>query len=185
VAERSRANGRIPDGIWALGLWISEPGKPTKVPPISARWIPAKACGRLLRGTRARRGVENLAAIQPGLKVVGRGLDNRSRLVTLRLCRFTRKVIQQTQAMGACGSNIDVSALGVLVAQPLDRLFDMDCALTLSQNHFASIALDADIEALAAHRMKLYAHQPSTITADFSPRFLRSSPVIGSDPNLT
>jgi hypothetical protein len=53
-----------------------------------------------------------------------------------------------------------VSAFGVLVAQPLDRLFDFDGALPFPEDHLAGVALDAEVEALATHRAKLGAHQP-------------------------
>jgi hypothetical protein len=74
---------------------------------------------------------------------------------------------------------------GVHVGQPLDRLLDMDTVLSFPQDHFAGVTFDADIEPLAAHRVKLYAHQSLDDHGGFPPRFLRSSPVIGSNQNLT
>ena len=101
--------------------------------------------------------------IQPSLKVVRRGLHHKRRLETLclhSLNRFGGKVIQQTQAVRACRSNIDVSAFGILMAQPLDCFFDLDGVLTFSQDHFAAIALDADFETLTTHGAQLYPYQP-------------------------
>jgi hypothetical protein len=56
-------------------------------------------------------------------------------------------------------ANEDVSAFGLLLAQLLDGLFDLAGALPFSQDHLAG-TFDADIGPLAAHRAKLYAHQP-------------------------
>jgi hypothetical protein len=39
-----------------------------------------------------------------------------------------------------------VSALGVLVTQPLDRFFELNGGLPFSQHHLAGVTFDADIE---------------------------------------
>ena len=90
--------------------------------------------------------------------------------------------------MGACRPNVDVSALGVLVTQPLDGLFDIDGGLPFSQEHLAGVTFDADIEALAAHRAKLDAHQPlddqgrllAAFLAFFPGHWIRFEPHVGA-----
>ena len=73
---------------------------------------------------------------------------------------FRTKVVDEAQGVEALVPDVDMSAVRVLVAKPLDRLLDLDGALPFPQNHFTGIAPDAEFEALAAHRAKLYAHQP-------------------------
>ena len=52
---------------------------------------------------------------------------------------------------------------------------NLDGGLPFLEDHLVGFAPDADVEAFAAHRAKLNAHQPfDEITADFSPRLLRS-----------
>jgi hypothetical protein len=112
---------------------------------------------------RARSGRKDLTVIQPRLEVIKRCLDEHSRLETLRLhpleC-FHTKVVNDAQWMKASRSDVDMSALGVFVTEPLDGCFDIGGALPFSQNHLAGVAPDADVEALAAHRAELNPHQP-------------------------
>jgi len=125
------------------------------MPPIGARWIAAEALDELLRRARTRRRVQDLAVIQPYLEVVGRGLDYHGRLKAFRLHpldRFVAQVVDQAQRVETCGPDVNMSAFRVFVAEPLDRLFNLDGVLPFPQNHLAGVALDADIEALAAHR---------------------------------
>jgi len=96
------------------------PPEPSEVPPIGTRWIAAKSFGEPLRRTRARYHVERLAMIQPRLEVIGRGFDHHRRLEAVRLHPFDRfgaEVINETQRVKACGPDVNVGALGVLVPE--------------------------------------------------------------------
>ena len=62
--------------------------------------------------------------------------------------------------MDAGRPNGDVVSLGILVAEPFDRLLDLDGALPFSEDHFASVALDTEVKPLAVHCAELHAHQP-------------------------
>jgi hypothetical protein len=131
--------------------------------PVRARRISAEPLDEGLRRAGARRRVEDLAVIQPSLEVIGRGLHYYCRLEPLGfypLDSFRTKVVDEAQGMDARGSDVDMSALGIFVTEPLDGSLDLVEALPFSQNHLAGIAPDTDIETLAAHRAQLYAHQP-------------------------
>lgn len=70
-----------------------------------------------------------------------------------------------------------MSALRVLVAKPLDRVLDLDDALPFSQNHFTGVRPDAEFEALAPIARSCTRTSRSTMAADFSPRYFRSTSV--------
>jgi hypothetical protein len=101
--------------------------------------------------------------IQPSLKVIWRGLNDHSWLESFRLHplnAFDGKIVEEAQTVRAGWADVDVRTFSVLVAQPFDRLLDLDRALPLSENHLAGVAPDANIEDLAAHRAQLDSHQP-------------------------
>jgi hypothetical protein len=52
-----------------------------------------------------------------------------------------------------------VGTQGDLVTKPLDRFHDLNGALPFRENHFAGVVPDPEVEALAAYRAKLHAHQ--------------------------
>src|SRR6266851_5339347 len=131
--------------------------------PVRARRVATEPFDKLLRRARARRGGKDLAVVQPCLEVIGRRLDYHGRVEPLRLHPldgFNGKVVDKTQTVRTRGPDVDMRVLGVLVAKPLDRLLDLDGALPFSENHLASVAPDAEVKALAAHRTKLDPHQP-------------------------
>src|ERR1700732_5022068 len=105
------------------------------MPPVRARWIPAEPLDQGLRRTRAHRGFEGLAVIQPRLEVVGRGLNHDGRFESVRphsLDGISGKVIDEAQTSRSRGPDIDMRAFAVLVAQPFDCLLDLDSALPFS-----------------------------------------------------
>jgi hypothetical protein len=107
--------------------------------------------------------LKDLAVIQPSLKVIGQGLDLYSRFKSFCFHSFDGfggKIINETQCVRSGRPDIDVGALRILVPQPFDRLLDLKGALPFPQDHLTAIALDAEIEAHAAHRTKLLSHQP-------------------------
>ncbi len=85
MADRSRANGLIPEGNRRSRFGLVESREPPEMPPIRTGWVPAKTLGELLRRTRACLGIENPTVFQPCLEIIGRCLDDHSRLETLRL----------------------------------------------------------------------------------------------------
>ena len=102
------------------------------MPPVRARWIPAEPLDEGLRRTRAHRGFEDLAVIQPRLEIIGRSLNHDGRFESVRLHSLDGigcKVIDETQTVRPRGPDIDMRALAVLVAQPFDRLLDLEGAL--------------------------------------------------------
>src|SRR5216684_4353798 len=132
------------------------------MPPVRARRISAKTLRKPLRRTRARSGCKDLAVIQPRLKVIKRCLDYHGWLETLRLHpleRFRTKVVNEAQRMNACRPDVDMSTLGIFVTKPLDGCLDIESALPFPQNHFAGVALDAEVKPLRAHRAELRAYQ--------------------------
>ena len=58
--------------------------------------------------------------------------------------------------MGACGSDVDMGALGVLVAEPLERFLDLEGALPFPENHFAAVAPHAKVEAPATAQSRFH-----------------------------
>src|SRR6516225_5224796 len=159
------------------------------MPPVRARWVAAKPLGELLGRTRAGFGIEHLTVFQPCLEIIGRGLDHHSRLETLRLhpleC-FSTKVINETQSMNAGRPDVNMSALAVFVTQPLDGCFDIESSLPFLENHLAGVALDTEVEMIAAHRAKLYAYQPLDDNSGFlAALFALGFCHLDSWPNLT
>ena len=55
-----------------------------------------------------------------------------------------RQWLAGPQGVEARGPDVDMSALRVLVAKPLDRLLDLDGALPFLQNHFTGVTPDAE-----------------------------------------
>src|SRR5258708_31127325 len=99
------------------------------MPPVRARRIASKALGEMLRRMCTQCGFEDLAVIQPRLEVIGRGLDDNRRLESFRLHsldNFGSKVIDEAQTVRPRRPDIDMRALAVLVAQPFDRLLDLE-----------------------------------------------------------
>ena len=80
------------------------------------------------RHIRAGLHIDDLAMIQPCLKVMGRGLDYHRWLEPLRLrtCDgFGTEVVNQAQNVEVRGRHADMRALGILAAEPLDCLLDL------------------------------------------------------------
>ena len=99
--------------------------------PVRARRIPAKPFDKGLRRTRACRRLQDPAVIQPCLEVIGRGFHYYRRLEPLGfhlLETFCARVVDEAQGMEAPEPNVDMIALRVLEAEPLDFLLDLDGA---------------------------------------------------------
>ena len=113
--------------------------------------MPAEALHERLRRARARRHFEDLDVIQPYLEVIGRGLHYYRRLESLvhPTDSFCGKIIDEGQGMLTLGPDVDMSAVYVFMTKPLDRLLDVDGTLPFPQNHFTSVAPDAEFEAFA------------------------------------
>jgi hypothetical protein len=146
-----------------LALWIGEPRQSPKMSPIRARRVPVEPFDERLRRPRAHRRFEDLAVIQPRLEVIGRGLHDKGRLESFHfhpLDRFRTKVVDEAQTVSSRRPDIDMAALRVFVAEPLDGCLDLAGTLPFPQNHLAGVTLYANVETLAAHRAKLAPHQP-------------------------
>ena len=152
------------------------------MPPIRTGWVPAKTLGELLRRTRACLGIENPTVFQPCLEIIGRCLDDHSRLETLRLYPleyFHTKVVNEAQRMTACRPDVDMSALGVFVTKPFDGCLDIENALPFLQESSRRpsrlIPMSKRWQPIARSWTRT---RRSTITTDFSARCLRSASII-------
>src|SRR6266851_9893590 len=160
VADRSRANGRIPDGNCRSLLGLVNPASRPKCRQSA---LAAKPLDEDLRRARAHRRFEDLPVIQPRLEVIERCLYHHGGLESFRLHpvdRFGSEIIHQAQAVEPCGTDVNMRALGVFVTEPLDGCLDLEGALPFPENHLAGVASDAEVKTLAAHRAELYPHQP-------------------------